>query len=72
MSEIELLTKLSKAPNGLTSGKLGPADRSADRVRQKLRKAGLIVFENRGDKLRWFITQKGHDVLGFEVGHMAK
>ena len=59
----KLLLEISRYPDGLSSRKLGVATRNADKVRQKLRRDGLIIYENRGNGSRWFITPKGRAFL---------
>lgn len=41
---------------------IGPADRVNDKIRQKCRKLGLVVFD-RSDRI-WKITKQGLQVLG--------
>lgn len=42
-------------------GDVGPADRVADRARQKCRKLGWVAFNR--SKWRWEITEKGGEVV---------
>jgi Mn-dependent DtxR family transcriptional regulator len=59
----KLLLEISRNPLGLSSRSLGVATRAADKVRQKLRRDELIIYENRGNGSRWFITPKGRAFL---------
>lgn len=58
MTEEEKIMSAIRAhhPHGACRHHMPPADRANDRARQKLRRAGLIVYADRGMGMRWFLA----------------
>lgn len=62
-AKMRFLTTLARNPDGARRGEFSATTREAGRVRQKCRKEGLAVYEERSSGKRWHITDAGRAFL---------
>jgi hypothetical protein len=61
--QMRFLRTVASKPEGATRYDLAFACGREDGARQKCRRHGLVVFEDRGDGKRWHITARGRAAL---------